>query len=195
MQEYKAFNKHSESTIRLLSAAQYNIFGLRKQLNILLTGLLCIGVAIFVPCGDVGFFLMMMLGCWLAVSSKVPQMRQTDKLIELMNGKYPESEFEFGETSVFVHTGGEVQELPYRKIQALADDGTYIYLFVSRMAGYMFPAKNLVPQTLDSFKSSLSSLSGLEFVKPCSLFRMSIKQLGIRIKNRRVLKARIMKKK
>ena len=193
MQEYKAFNKHSESTIRLLSAAQYNIFGLRKQLNIFLTGLICIGVAMVVPFGDVGFVLMMMLGCWLAVSTKVPQMRQTDKLIELMNGKYPESEFEFGDTAVRVFTGGEVQELPFRKIQAISDDGTYIYLFISRMAGYMFPIQSLSPGTLDSFKSKLSRATGLEFVKPCSLFRLSIKELHVRIKNRRVLKARLRK--
>lgn len=190
MEKFTADNIHTESSIRKLSAVQYNIFGLRKQLNIFLMGGICVAVAVFVDLGEVGSALLMLLGCWLVVSTKLPQVRQTDKLIKLMNGTYPESHFSFSDTAVDVHTGGDVQTVPYMRLVCLAHDKENIYLFISIMSAYMFPTASIKPQDAERFENFISKETGLRFVTPSSIFRLSVRELKVRAANRRVLRSR-----
>lgn len=188
MAGFTAENIHSEASVRKLSAVQYNIFGIGKKLKIFITGAVLVAAAVFGNPGETGFFLMMMTGGWLLMSTGLPQIRQTDKLIERMNGKFPGSSFLFEEDEIIVYTGSDFQRIPYERIVTIAKDAEYYYLFISRMSAYMFPKDSVMPS--GGFEEFLEEKAGLPLIKPCSILRMSFREAGLRIKNLRQLRRR-----
>lgn len=188
MEKFTAKNIHSKDSIRRLSAVQYNIFGFAKKLKIFLSGILIVAAANFGNCGALGFGLLMLLGCWLLMSTSLPQMRQSDKLIKMMGGKYPKSSFSFQEDKVIVSTGGDIRSIPYCRFITVAKDNGHYYFFISRMSAYMFPVETVVPQ--ENFERFIKEKTGLKFIKPCSLFQMSLYDMGLRIKNLMLLRKR-----
>ena len=195
MEYFSAKNTHSEASIRKLSEVQYNLFGLAKQLGIFLSGLVMIGVGLLVPVGEISFFLLLFIGGWLIVSVKLPQRRQADKLIEAMNGRYPQSSFSFQEKSLLVTVPEDCQQVPYGKIVCLAEDAEAYYIFIHYLSAYMVPKNSLRPKDDEGFKAFLSKKTGLLFQKPCSLLGLSLKELRVRLANVRTLRARRAAKK
>ena len=190
MNGIKASMAHSEASIRALSAAQYNLFGLAKQLSILITGMLIVIACTFFSLGQTMYVLLMLLGCWMIVSTSLPQKRQADKLIEAMHGHFPETEYTFHETCFDAESAQTLTSYAYNKLAAIAEDERYLYCFISVFSGYMIDKESIQNGTCADLKAQISAASGLKFVRPVSLFRLSLSQIRIRISNRKALKKR-----
>lgn len=195
MEYFTAKNTHSETSVRKLSEVQYNLFGLAKQLGIFLSGAVMVGVGLFVSVGEISFFLLLFIGGWLIASVKLPQRRQADKLIEAMNGRYPQASFSFQEKSVLVTVPEDCQRVPYSKIVCLAEDAEAYYIFIHYLSAYMVPKDSLRPKNDAGFREFLSEKTGLLFQRPCSLLGLSLKEIRVRIANVRTLRARRAQKK
>jgi len=190
MEIFSAKNVHSEASIRRLSEVQYNLFGLAKQIGILLSGIIMLGIGVLVPVGEISFFILLFIGGWLIASPKLPQRRQADKLIEAMNGRYPQSSFSFQEESILVTVIEDCQQVPYSKIVCLAEDKEYYYIFISYLSAYMVSKDTIEPKGKEDFKRFISEKTGLLFQNPCSLFGLNIKEIKVRMQNVRTLRAR-----
>lgn len=190
MERFTAHISHTEESIRRLSQVQYDIFGIGKKLRIFLTGLLLLGVSLFVELYQTASILLMLLGCWLLVSMNMPQRRQADKLIALIQGDYPSSAYSFSGEGLTVRSAGTETFTAYNRMVALAQDQSYFYIFISRMSAYMFPKDTLSPQDAQGFADFIARETGLSFVKPCSLLGISARELNRRMHNRRVLQQR-----
>ncbi len=192
MECFTAHNKHTEKSIQRLSKAQYNLFGTLKQIRILITGIACLLVAVFINIGGIYQVFLMLIGGWLVVSSQLPEKRQTEKLLLSMNGHFPESAFTFDDYAFFVKINGadEVLSYPYEKIVCIAKDNEYYYLFISPFSGFMFPFSSLVPNEPSKFEEFLLKKTNLIFLSPCSLFKLSLKEIQKRIKSAKTLRKR-----
>ncbi len=185
---YTAQMVHSADTFRRLAKVQYNAYCAPTKIGLVLIAAVCLYVGAFYS----GFApkLLLLVGCWVAVSIQLPARRNAERLIELAGGEFPSTAYRFSEDGLRIESGGETRELKYDQIYGLLEDGAYFYLFLNRLSGYMVPKSTLSPAGDAAFRSFLEARTGLGTESPRGLLATGLRGILLRRRNARARRAR-----
>jgi len=151
--------QHSEETFRKLAQTQYDAYCMPTKLMMLALSLACLYCGIVEVAG--GFSLILLfIGCWMMISMQLPAKRNAEKMIELAHGNFPHTEYQFLSEHIRITGGGEIVELSYTEIYELLEDKDYIYLFINKSSGYMFPKDSIKPNDVAGLYSFLEERTG-----------------------------------
>lgn len=163
---YTAEIQHSETTFRRLSKVQHNEYGKPLKLTMSAMGLVALLIGLSSGFSSTPAIIMLFVGCWIFTSLNLPAQRNAEKLIELAAGDFPRTRYQFLSNEIRLtsedSSGDITTTLDYRKIYDILEDKEYLYLFLSRSAGYMIPKASVRPADLSSFIAFLEEKIGLQ---------------------------------
>ena len=177
---YSATMEHSEATIRQLSKTQYNVFGVRIKLTLLLICCLWLYFGLFSNINGFAQIICLMGGCFTAVSLDMPAKRNADKILAQLNGKSMKTHYTFYDDGFSLgipgKEGSESPHTPYANIIRLVEDRTHYYLFISKFGAYMID-KSTVSPDLNAFHEFMQSVCHQKWSGASGLLGLSLKKL------------------
>ena len=189
MDKYTAEMSHNETTIRRLSKTQYDTFGTRNKVILIIICCVLFYFGLFGNSDGVVQIACLMAACFSIVSLNMPAKRNAEKTIKQLKGRDLKTRYSFGETAFsFGETDADDDALTtkeYTSIIRLVEEGPYFYLFVSRLGAYMIDKSTIRPSNVEGFKAFVQNAAGLEWTRPGGIGSLSIKKVVHNIKNTR----------
>lgn len=173
--EFQASIVHTEDTIQRLFKMEYHTYELFKLFIWMLVGASMVLSAIFVEMSMAFQAILLLIGCWLLISSDFPAALKAEQAIEARGGSLPVMEYTFREKGVTV-SGEGTMELKYDQFQRLVRDEKYLYMFLSRNSVCMVDRTRITP-SCEELLSFMEKKTGLKWGWPKSLLMMNVKDI------------------
>jgi len=172
MKTCTAHIKHSEETIKAMARAQYESFRPKSYYIMMVSALLLLALALFIPSIGQGFkTLMIMLGCFGIVGLGSPPRQLAKQVIHNLKGRFPNMGYTFTEKSVQL-TGADVSVLEYKEIIHLSEDNRYLYIFIKNRSAFMLERSSAKPD-VQELKQLVAEKTGLVWTRPGAMAKLS----------------------
>lgn len=173
---YRAEIRHTEKTIQRLYRTQYYAYDKPRLLLRGGLGAALILLAAFAAMPTWLRALALLLGAWLAVSGDFPAQLRADRALEQRKAALPHMFYTFYGDRLMLSGEGRM-DIPYRKLSRLAQDESYLYLFVSRDSVCMLERASLKPEDAEGFMKFLAEKTGLVWRREKGLLSLNLADL------------------
>lgn len=176
---YQITTKHDETSIRRLSAVQYDTFYKKVKLGYYAA---CFALILFgMLIGGTAAIACLLLACFMITGVNNPAKRNADKVIKSMKGNYPETEYNFFSDELRFGSPGEKFDdmgiVAYSRFEKFIEDPDFLFLFVTKYGAYVIPKKLLSDNDIAGIKRVIENSCGKTFEKPGSMFNMKFSDL------------------
>ena len=148
---------YNDDTIRLMFRAEYYTYETVRRMLRLGFGAAAIAAALFLAIPTPAKVVCLMLGAWLVVAGDFPSKVAAEGVIAKRGGQESTVGCKFDDNTILVENGLRV---PYKELDKLVEDGTYLYLFRDRQTAVMLPVESLRPADVDAFRELVARKSG-----------------------------------
>ena len=183
---YSAGIKHDKNTLISLFITEFRIYEKRTILFRLLLGAIIVISAILFSLATPIKGIMIAVGAWFISSTDFPARIRADENIRKFGNEY---EFR---GSNFTITEKKSMNIDYSKVEHLASDKKYIYIFMGRSNAIMLDKnklknflKNIDKPVTESFESFLEERTGKNFELAKSLIAINLFDLWDILKSRK----------
>lgn len=132
---YTAAMVHSEKSIRLYAAKQYDLFRKRQKYLTVLVSFFLIAAGILAGANTWRGALLLLIGCVAVTNLYAASNHIANTVIRQFRGRFPTIRYDFYSDRMDVSTAPV--PVYYQSITLLADDKSYLYLFLTPQTGYM----------------------------------------------------------
>lgn len=188
---YSAGIKHDKNTLISLFITEFRIYEKRTILFRLLLGAIIVISAILFSLATPIKGIMIAVGAWFISSIDFPARIRADENIRKFGNEYPKFKYEF-RGSNFTITEKKSMNIDYSKVEHLASDKKYIYIFMGRSNAIMLDKnelknflKNIDKHVTESFESFLEERTGKNFESAKSLIAINLFDLWDILKSRK----------
>lgn len=188
---YSAGIKHDKNTLISLFVTEFRIYEKRTILFRLLLGAIIVISAILIGVATPIKGIMIAVGAWFISSTDFPARLRADENIRKFGNEYPKFKYEF-KGSNFTITEKKSMNIDYSKVEHLASDKKYIYIFMGRSNAIMLDKnelkiflKNIDKPITESFESFLEERTCKNFESKKSLISINLFDLWDILKNRK----------
>ena len=170
MKSFEAEMRHDRKTLVALSHMQYDLFCGRNRTARSILSLMLIVVALVYGNGSVWSLVIIGYGCWLMTSTYAASNRTAHKIadqLEAAGQPLPASRYVFEKDRMRVtdlHTGEELDPLPYGEVLRLGEDMGAYYLFRNEYGGYRVPKEQLGERE-EEFRRFVQDKTGKLFIR------------------------------
>lgn len=166
MANYRVTMQHSEKTFELLSRKQYDLFCRGNRVSRLVIMAVCVyfGITNFEQWWGI---LLTAYGCYMLTSTYAQPNHTAHKLAKQIRERgmpFPAAEYVFRKNYMEiivlpVREDEANEQVKYKELECIAEDGDYFYLFRNQYGGYMVP-KDQLQGKIDEFRFFLEEQSG-----------------------------------
>jgi len=176
---YSATMEHNETTIRLLSKTQYDVFGIRTKFTLLAISCLWFYFGLLSNISELAQVICLMGGCFTAVSLNMPAKRNADKVLEQLGDKPLKTHYTFYKEGFSLEISdaehSDSSPTPYTDIIRLVEDRGYYYLFISKFGAYMIDKRTVSPDP-NGFRQFMESACQQKWTRPTGLLGLFLKK-------------------
>lgn len=172
---FEAETVFDDDAIRWMFQAEYYSY---ERLKILIRaglGVLLLAGAIFFVKMTALRSILMLIGCWLVVSTDFPSRMRAEQVIQSRNGQKSRVRYQFTGDSVLIDETG--RSLRYNSIDRLIVDKRCFYLFESPQNAVMVPRNIWAQDKQQRFVDFLSEKTGKEWKQTKSFLSLNLKDL------------------
>lgn len=148
---------YDDDTIRRMFRAEYYTYETTQRVLRMLIGAAGVAAAVFLGLPTAPKVLCLMVGAWMLVAGDFPSKIQAEGVISQRGGQTSTVTCKFDDNTLFVENG---LRLPYKALDKLVEDESYLYLFRDRQTAVMVPLDALTPNDPDAFKELIARKSG-----------------------------------
>lgn len=177
---YSAEIKHNKSSLISLFVTEFRIYEKRTILFRLLLGAIIVISAILFDLVTPIKGIMIAVGAWFISSTDFPARLRADENIRKFGNEYPKFKYEF-KGSNFTVAEKKSMNIDYSKVEHLAMDKKYIYIFMGRSNAIMLDKnelksylKNIDKPVPESFETFLKEKTGKNFESTKSLISINL---------------------
>lgn len=181
MGRYTATMKHDAGTIGRLVEMQRRTFQFGRRATHLFLSAALILYGLLADKSMITSYLALMVGCVMVTGLNAGVRRQTRRILQEMNGEFPQSRYTFSEKGFRFYDKGE--DISYQKLICLVEDREYLYLYISKQSAYMVDRSSISGGSPAALKAFLSEKSGLDWTRPNSLLTFRLPTLWKRAKD------------
>lgn len=166
MAVYHVTMQHDEHTFELLSRKQYDLFCMSNRVVRLMITAVCVyfGITNFEEWWGI---LLTAYGCYQMTSTYAQPNHTAHKLAKQIRERgmpFPASEYTFRKNYFEIKVlpereDEENEQVKYKELERIAEDGEYFYLFRNQYGGYMVPKSQLNGRS-DDFRVFLEKATG-----------------------------------
>jgi len=164
---------HTEKTLLQLFKTEYETYERKKIFAWMGVGALMIVLAILVEMALPLRIILLLIACWLLVSSDFPAEMRADKVVETRRGNLPRMHYEFYEKDMKLEGEGSMR-MKYDKFQRLIEDSGYLYLFEAKNSVCMIDKDSIQGGSVDQFKEFMEKRTGLEWRRCKSILSLNL---------------------
>lgn len=181
--QFTAKIEHTEKTIESLYRAQYHAYEKPQMLLWMAFGFALIFVAAFSSFYAWIKAILLLIGAWLVVSMDFPALVRADRALGARNAILPQMEYEFHKDQMKISGEGSMS-IAYKKIERLAEDRSYLYIFMGKDSMCMVDKSTVKPGTADELKAYLAEKTKLYWQNEKSFLAMNLADVIIIFRNR-----------
>lgn len=177
---YSAEIKHNKSSLISLFVTEFRVYEKRTILFRLLLGAIIVISAIIFDLATPIKGIMIAVGAWFISSTDFPARLRADENIRKFGNEYPKFKYEF-KGSNFTVAEKKSMNIDYSKVEHLATDKKYIYIFMGRSNAIMLDKnelksylKNIDKPVQESFETFLKEKTGKNFESTKSLISINL---------------------
>jgi len=183
-QFFKGEIVHTEKTLRQLFRTEYETYERKKIFVWMGVGALMIVLAILVEMSMPLRVILLLIACWLLVSSDFPAEMRADKVVDTRRGSLPSMSYEFYDKDMKLESEGSMR-MKYDKFQRLIEDSDYLYLFEAKNSVCMLDKDSIQGGSVDQFKEFMEKRTGLEWRRCKSILSLSLTDIIQSARDRR----------
>jgi len=176
--------EHTSDTIHTLSRVQHRSFMWPGRFLSAAVGIGAVIYGVMSGMSSAWSLILMFFGCWVVISLDMPAKRTADKLIASAK-TLPKTEYCFTDSAIEMKVDGKADDLSYGKIYSILEDGENIYMFISRLAGYVVPKSSVSGGSADELLRLLEKKTGLEAEQTGAFVMKGIRGIETHIRNER----------
>lgn len=181
---YRAKIDHTEKTIETLYRMQRYTYDKPRILLRLGLGLMMAAAALTVTMPMWMKALLLLVGAWLMASKDFPAQIRADRVLQERKARLPKMQYEFYDDHMKLSGEGSMN-IGYKKLNRLAEDGGYCYLFLARDSVCMLEKESIKPQNQEDFRLFLEERSGQTWRREKSFLSMNLPDLLQMIRDRK----------
>lgn len=176
MEIYTASVDHSRESIEAMCIMQFNMFQRPKKIIATVLALALILWGILGALSSAYAIALIAIGCVVLASLDAPARALAQTIYEGFGKKPPRVEYSFTDSDFTYSRDGE--RLALSSLIRLVDDGTYLYLYVSKKTAYLIDRKTVIgKEGLTGLKKLLSERSGQDWKKVRPMFSFSLGEM------------------
>ncbi len=175
---------HTEKTITTMFRTEYQTYEQKKIFAWMGVGALMIVLAILVEMALPIRIILLLIACWLLVSSDFPAEMRADKVVETRRGNLPSMRYEFYDKDMKLESEGSMR-MKYDKFQRLIEDSNYLYLFEAKNSVCMIDKDSIQGGSVDQFKEFMEKRTGLEWRRCKSILSLNLTDIIQSARDRR----------
>ena len=158
---YRAEIRHNENTVEALYKMQFYTYEKARVYLRMGIGLACILTAAFASLPIWAKGILLLIGAWLVVTPDFQGSVRADKAMQARKGNVPSMEYEFHADNFRIGSGENSKTLAYKKIDRLAVEKDYLYLFLAKDSVCMIDRSTLKPADDEGFMKFIEEKTGL----------------------------------
>lgn len=185
---------HTEKTITSLYRAQYHAYEKPQMLVWMGVGFVMILIAALSSLPIWARGILLLIGAWMVVSMDFPGQVRADRAVSARHGSLPSMEYAFHKDQMQLSGEGSMS-IPYKKIQRLAEDADYFYIFMGKDSICMMEKGSVKPKSPDDFKAFLAQKTGLDWQNEKSLLALNLADVILMFRNRKSEKEKVKERK
>ena len=181
---YTADMSHSEKSIHLYAARQYDCFQKKRKYLTALLSFLLIVAGLLTGADAWQGALLLLIGCVAVTNLYAAPKHIANAVVKRMNGKFPVIRYGFYADHIDVSTSSV--PVYYGGLTLLAEDKDYLYLFLTPQTGYMIDKASVVGRGgYDGLAGMLEQASGMKIQRASGLDVNGLKAMIAKIRKRR----------
>ena len=134
--------RHSEKTYRRLCQIQYWRYRKDYEIKVFLAGTVIVLLSLFIRQATLSI-MVLFIGCWFVAGSQTPPLRLAKKMIDGVNGNFPQTAYAFYPDSFVIKNQFGERRDEYSAIEDLVEDGNTIILFKKDRSGYVIDSSTI----------------------------------------------------
>ncbi len=175
--QYEGRIQHTEDSIHALFRTQYNTYRLGRVLLAAAAGVALAAAGLFAPVPTWAGALLLLAGCLLFVGRDFPAALRAEEAIEARGGALPAAVCTFCAGHIELEEGGVKKKFRYEKLDRLAEDKSYLYLFLGPQAVIMVERASIAPGSAADVMALVEKRSGKRWEAPISLLTLNLRDL------------------
>lgn len=181
--------EHTEKTIAALYRAQYHAYEKPQMIIWMAVGFVMIAIAAFSSLPTWAKALLLLIGAWMVVSMDFPSMVRADRAVTARHGSLPKMEYEFHKDQMKISGEGSMS-ISYKKIERLAEDKYYFYIFTGKESICMIDRSTIKPKSDKEFKEYMTNKTKLYWSNEKSILALNLADVIMVFRNRKTTKAK-----
>lgn len=181
--------EHTEKTIISLYRAQYHAYEKPQMIVWMAVGFVMIAIAVFTSLPTWAKALLLLIGAWLIVSMDFPAQVRADRAVSARHGSLPKMQYEFHKDQMKISGEGSMS-IPYKKIERLAEDKFYLYIFTGKDSICMIDKSSVSPKTDAELKEFLTTKTKLYWSNEKSFLALNLADIIMIFRNRKTTKGK-----
>ncbi|MBQ3010905.1 MAG: YcxB family protein [Oscillospiraceae bacterium] len=186
MAAYQYYGKieHTEKTIMALYRTQYHVYSKPQMLLWMGFGFVLIFVAAFATIPTWAKTVLLLIGALVVTGMDFPSQVRADRAVDARHGSLPRMEYEFHKDAMRISGEGSMS-IPYKKIERLVDDKSYLYFFMGKDSVCMVDRATIKPKSVEEFKEFISGKTGLHWQSEKSFLTMNLADVLLIFNNKK----------